>query len=99
MSTPKRYVTISSENDKVKLEHLFKNSLNHRERQRCECLLLSSAGHDIDSLSLRYDVQRETITFWFKRWETNQFSTLKDAHRSGRRPVITEEIKKKLIQS
>jgi transposase len=99
MSTPKRYVTISSEEDKIRLEYLFKNSPNHRERQRCECLLLSSAGHDIDSLSNRFNVQRETITFWFKRWETNQFSTLKDAHRSGRRSVITEEIKKKLIQS
>jgi len=71
LPTPKRYAIISSENDKITLEYLFKNSPNHREWQRCDCLLLSNSGNDIYNLSNCFNVQTETITSLFKRWETS----------------------------
>lgn len=101
----KRYITLS-DSDRDYLEGVYKNSNNHRERQRANSLLLSSSGKDISYLSNLFGVKRDTISSWFNRWESGRANVvesakedsfrvnLQDAARSGRPSILTESEKK-----
>lgn len=97
MSSPKGYIQLK-EAEKKLLHELYKSSPSFRARQRAECLLLSGEGMDIDTLSARFKVKRDTISAWLKRWESGDRS-LRDAARSGRRPRMSQEVQKKFNPS
>lgn len=106
----KRHIKLSA-SDIVYLECVYKNSDNHRERQRANSLLLSSSGKDIAYLSNLFGVKRDTISSWFNRWESGRASVvesaqaesvrinLQDAARSGRPSILCETEKKKVVEA
>lgn len=90
----KRYVNLS-ESDILVLEDVKKNSTGERERDRAHALLLSNRGFDIPNLRSIFEVNRNTITDWFNRWEAEGISSLSDASRSGRPRIFSALEEKK----
>ncbi len=84
-----KYVTPLLETEIIVLEHHYQHGTNHRERQRCQALLLSNKGRNIKMLSELFSVERDTIHHWIKRWENSKSDaserllSLCDAPRSG----------------
>jgi len=91
-----RFITDLQESEKQILERIVKESSFYRERNRAQAILLSSQGHTIPELTKIFQVDRETITRWFDRFETNRTSGLKDAPGRGRPPKVKPEEKKSL---
>lgn len=63
-----RFVDLSEE-EKQKLEDLYKTSSNHVTRERCLCLLLSSKGHSMKDISRITGVNWLKIVRLFNNWE------------------------------
>lgn len=81
------------------LTQLYKNSPDHRERQRAHALLLSQRNFSIPDLADLFMVDRDTIGRWMDRWQdwlsqTQPALTLQDQPRSGRTPTLTDDQKK-----
>ncbi len=96
-----RYVQALSSEEIQLLEHHYKTSPSHREREGCKALLLSQEGNNICTLAAYFSVDTDTIHNWIKRWETplatekSPLDRLKDAFRSGRPSLLSAEQKKK----
>ena len=95
-----RYVIPLQSTEVDALEKHYRHSPSHRERQRCQALLLSNKGHNVKALSELFGAERDTIQAWLKRWEKTvgqsialRLASLLDAPRSGRPPRL-EYIKK-----
>ena len=100
-----RYVKPLSSEEITLLEHHYKTSVHHRERERCKALLLSNEGKNIGTLAAYFCLDRDTIhnrqaAPWIKRWETpladekSPMERLKDAFRSGRPSLLPPQKKK-----
>lgn len=95
-----RYVSLTT--DQVdQLTLLYKNSPDHRERQRAQALLLSQRNYSIPQLADLFMVDRDTIGRWMDRWQdqlsqTQPALSLQDQPRSGRTPNLTQDQKKAL---
>ena len=96
-----RYVIPLQSTEVEALEQQYQHSPTHRERQRCQALLLSNKGNNVKALSELFGAERDTIQAWLKRWEKTagqsiefRLASLLDAPRSGR-PSRLEYLKKK----
>jgi transposase len=95
-----KYVASLLEIEITVLEYHYQHGTNHRERQRCQALLLSNKGHNIKMLSELFSVDRDTIHSWIKRWENSKgeasarLLSLSDAPRSGRPSQLDDTQKK-----
>ncbi len=79
------------------LEVIYRESANHRERQRAQGLLLSNQGYKMAQLAELFTVDRDTISNWFNSWQAQQEQeeiNLQDAPRSGRPSGLSEQEKK-----
>jgi len=83
-----RYVELSEE-ERVTLEELFKHHSNARQRQRAQGLLLSVRGFSIDEIARIYEVDRDTVSSWFTRWDRLGLVGLQDAPRSDTPPKLS----------
>jgi transposase len=97
-----RYVKTLLPSEIQQLEYHYHHSSNHRERQRCQALLLSNKGKNIKALSELFSTDRDTILAWIKRWEKtenldsmNRLEFLSDAPRSGRPSKLSDSKKKR----
>lgn len=88
-----RIIRLNTE-DKSVLEYIRKTDLRYRVRDRAHALLLSSQGKKIKELALIFNVDRDTISSWFDRWESNGFDGLEDAPHPGRPPKLDDAEKK-----
>jgi len=79
----------------VVLKERMLQSKDYREISRCRAMLLSHKGYTINDLADIFDVDRDTITNWFDKYESEGISGLKDQARSGR-PSKLDESQKKL---
>ena len=61
---------------------------------RSHAVILSSNGYSIEEISKIYEVDRDTISSWLKRWEEQSFNGLYDEEKSGRPPEVFSDIKK-----
>lgn len=86
-----KYVKSLSLADKSALNELMRTSRSFRVRKRAHVILLSSRKYKIDQLANIFDVDRDTISDWIKRWEDSGIAGLTDAQRSGR-PKIEEKV-------
>jgi transposase len=86
----KRYITTLTDNEQKVLEQLVKTGLTHRERQRTQAILWSKQGKDMQTLLEWLGVDRDTLSSWFSRWQSDGFTALKAKPRSGRKRKITE---------
>jgi len=79
-----KYVKNLDAKSKISLHELIRTSTSFKVRQRAHAILLSSKKHKIDELSLIFEVDRDTISEWIRRWDEKGMEGLKDANRPGR---------------
>src|SRR5229473_4242200 len=92
-----RYVRHLTEQQRALLENTMKNDASHRARMRAHGLLLSSEGITIKAIAKIYDVDRDTVSTWMKKWEKHGEKSLHDQPRSGR-PTTLNAIEKELAK-
>lgn len=88
-----RYIKLTLD-QAVALKEKMLQSNDYREISRCRAMMLSHKGYSINDLADIFDVDRDSITNWFDRYETDGLSGLKDQARSGRPPKLDEGKKK-----
>jgi transposase len=81
------------------LEQLMKTSPHHRVRQRAHAILLSARGYSIDALADIFSLHRNTISEWISLWQSDQWTSLYDAPKSGRPTKLTAADEQILIEA
>lgn len=72
--------------------------LQKRYVDRAKVIILSSEGMTIDQIMEQTRLSRRAVNKWRQRFKSAGIDGLKDAHRPGKRPVITQEQKLLVIQ-
>jgi putative transposase len=72
--------------------------LQKRYVDRAKVIMLSSEGMTIDQIMEQTRMSRRAVNKWRQRFKSSGIAGLKDAHRPGKRPVITQEQKLLVIQ-
>jgi transposase len=72
--------------------------LQKRYVDRAKVIILSSKGMTIDQVMEQTRLSRRAVNKWRQRFKSSGIAGLKDAPRSGKRPVITQEQKLLVIQ-
>jgi transposase len=62
-----RYIKLT-ESEVTLLEKASKTSIKDHIRTKCDTILLSNRGYDVQSLSKLYQVRTHTIRAWMDRW-------------------------------
>ena len=86
-----RYVQPLTEEQRELLEKTMKDDASFRARTRAHSLLLSSQGTTIKDIAKTYQVDRDTVSSWLKKWEHHGAQSLHDQPRSGRPPTLTPD--------
>ena len=79
----------------IALKERMLQSNNYREISRCRAMMLSHKGYTMNELADIFEVDRDTISSWYDRYESQGISGLADAPKSGR-PSKLEDDQKKL---
>ncbi len=88
-----RYITNLTGKNKMLLYDLIRTSSSFKVRQRAHALILSSKRRTIEEIADIFDIDRDTVSEWFKRWEAGGIDSLKDAPRSGRPSLKDKKMK------
>src|SRR6266446_2395961 len=88
-----RYVRTLTESQRHTLETLMKHDPSPRARARAHSILLSSRRVTIKEIVKIYQVDRDTVSSWIKKWEQTGVESLYDKPRSGRPSKLTQEEK------
>ena len=88
-----RYVRPLTENQRHTLAEIMTHDATPRARVRAHSILLSSQGLKIKEIAKVYQVDRDTVSTWIKKWEKASVESLYDKPRSGRPPKLTPEEK------
>src|SRR6266576_3359924 len=88
-----RYVRPLTENQRHTLAEIMKHDAIPRARVRAHGILLSAQGMRIKEIAKIYQVDRDTVATWIKKWEQSGIASLYDKPRSGRPPKLTPEEK------
>src|SRR3989449_11486245 len=88
-----RYVRPLTENQRHTLAEIMKHDAIPRARVRAHGILLSSQGMRIKEIAKIYQVDRDTVATWIKKWEQSGMASLYEKPRSGRPPKLTPEEK------
>ena len=86
-----RYVQPLTEEQHELLEKTMKDDASFRARTRAHSLLLSSQGTTIKDIAKTYQVDRDTVSSWLKKWEHHGAQSLHDQPRSGRPSKLTPD--------
>ena len=92
-----RYIELDAAMNK-RLRKIRKTDSRHRVRDRAHSILLSSQGMKMEEIAAIFSVDRDTISEWFNRWESQGVDGLYDRPHSGRPPSL-DKVKKKLNRS
>ncbi len=102
MKSPEKFVSKMKKAERRLLKDLMNNNESSRVRMRSHSILLSSNGFSIDEIAKIYEVHRDSVSFWIKRWEKSGIEGLHDNPRSGAPPIIVDsenETVKAIIES
>ena len=77
------------------LKKIFKNSNEARIRLRAHAIMLSIRKFSIDEISDFYEVDRDSVSSWFNRWNERGIEGLSDLPKEGRPQIIFQDFKKK----
>src|SRR5256884_7100412 len=88
-----RYVRPLTESQRHTLAEIMKHDATPRARVRAHGILLSAQGMKIKEIAKIYQVDRDTVATWIKKWEQTGVASLYDKPRSGRPPKLTLEEK------
>jgi transposase len=86
-----RYVRPLTASQRHTLAEIMKHDATPRARVRAHGLLLSAQGMKIKEIAKIYQVNRDTVATWLKKWEQTGVASLYDKPRSGRPPKLTLE--------
>lgn len=89
-----RYIKNLCFDSQKMLQIFYKKSKKHEVRQKAQCILLSSRGYSIGSLSTLFGVHFNTIYNWFNSWESQKLVSLYHAKGQGRKPKINASSQK-----
>jgi len=73
------------------LEDLYRHHASFALRQRAPAIRLNAKGFTIPPLHDIFGVDRDTVSAWITRFEQFGIDGLRDAPRSGRPPIYTED--------
>ena len=79
-----KFVAKLNGREKISLYELMRSSNSFKVRQRAHAILLSAKKIRIDLLSDIFEVDRDTVSEWLRRWNNSGVQGLADAPRSGR---------------
>lgn len=88
-----RYVRPLTEDQRPTLVDIMTHDVTPRARARAHSILLSSEGLQIKDIARVYQVDRDTVATWIKKWEKEGIESLYDKPRSGRPAKLTPEEK------
>jgi transposase len=88
-----RYVRPLTESQRHTLAEIMYHDATPRARVRAHGILLSAHGMTIKEIAKIYQVDRDTVATWIKKWEHHGVASLYDKPRSGRPPKLTLEEK------
>jgi len=86
-----RYVHPLIDTQRDLLENTLTHDASPRARARAHSLLLSARGMTINEITKIYQVDRDTVSTWIRKWEHDGPASLHDKPRSGRPPKLTPE--------
>src|SRR4029453_10731249 len=89
--TSVRYVRPLTAEQRALLEKTMKADTSFRARTRARRLLLIADGTTIKDIAKTYQVDRDTVSSWLKKWERHGAQSLHDHPRSGRPPKLTPD--------
>jgi transposase len=84
-----RYIKDITDKQRQELEKLHKESRRYQERNRCQCILLSHQGYQVQALASIFKVSDLSIYKWFDRFEESGVEGLKNQKGKGRKPILT----------
>ena len=90
-----RYIKDLTISEITSLKDSLRDSMNFRERQRSQIILMSNQKMNVKSVSIALSISRDTVERCLNRYESVDFVSLKDLPRSGR-PCLLSESEKKL---
>ncbi len=93
-----RYVQPLTEHQRQTLEDIRKRDPSSRARMRAHSILLSSRRITIKEIVKIYQVDRDTVASWIKKWEQHGVESLYDKPRCGRPSKLTLEEKELAYQ-
>lgn len=73
------------------LQEMHREHENFRCRQRAQGILLNRKGYCINEIADILDVDRDTVSIWFTRFEEEGVAGLEERVRTGRPTIYTEE--------
>jgi transposase len=94
-----RYVHPLIDTQRDLLENTMTHDTSPRARARAHSLLLSAQGMTINAITKIYQVDRDTVATWIRKWEHDGPESLHDKPRSGRPPKLTPEEQQLAIAS
>jgi len=92
-----RYVRPLTESQRHTLAEIMKHDAIPRARVRAHGILLSAQGMKIKEIAKAYQVDRDTVATWIKKWEKHGDKSLHDQPRSGR-PTTLNATEKELAK-
>lgn len=84
-----RYIKTITDKQRQELEKIHKDSKSYQERNRCQCILLSHQGYQVQALASIFKVSDLSIYKWFGRFEEKGVEGLKNQKGKGRKPILT----------
>ncbi len=85
-----KYVLPLTEKQRISLSRFMEQSKNAREINRSNAILLSSKSICINTISMIYHVDRDTVSRWIDWWNEYGIDGLKDDFHTGRKPKLTK---------
>ena len=95
MRTPTKFVTPLTDEQRHRLQTIYKTDPSWRTRQRAQAVLLSARGYAVNELASLFEIDRDRIAQWLDGWHAEQFAGLADDARSGRPAIFSDPVKKK----
>lgn len=87
MARKSRYISLS-DSERLALETGHKMGSSHTFRQRCHYILLNASKHSASEISDIYQVSRQTVTSWFRRYKAKGIKGLETSKGRGPRFII-----------
>jgi transposase len=97
MARPIRVLSVSDVQRKELERVVARPTASQREAQRSRIILLRGEGLSQDEVARKIGVNRPVVVHWEKRFTEAGIEGLSEARRSGRPPVITEELRAQII--
>lgn len=87
----RRQISLLTEEEREALQERHRAHESFRIRQRAQGILLSEKGYSLNEIADILDVDRDTVSIWFSRFEQEGIAGLDDRERSGRPSIYTDE--------